>query len=347
MISQKARNIAAYTPGQYLGGGCGFVKLNTNENPYPPTPLASVTAGDLASLRLYSDPYSTELKTAIAEYHGITPENVFVGNGSDEVLAIICQTLFDPGATVASLDITYSFYPVYAQMYGFNLKTVPLKKDFTVDVSALAKTESNGVIFANPNAPTGTALDLVDIKRILAADINRPVVVDEAYVDFGAESADIFLHKYGNLVVTRTLSKSYSLAGARIGYALASKEITAALERIKNCFNSYTTDSLAQKIAALAVRDVSHMKKNAQKIIAARERFTGNLKALGFTVLPSKANFVFASHNKKSAKDIFEYLKARKILVRYFNAPRIDNHLRITIGTDEDMDKVIGALKNF
>lgn len=343
--SDRIRGLTPYTPGEQPKNR-SFIKLNTNENPYPPSPMAvkaiQETAGE--SLRLYPDPEAGELVEALAERYGLSKEEIFVGNGSDEVLAFAFEAFFSSGSTIVYPDITYSFYPVYAGLFGINSRTIPLKEDFTVDTEAFLG-GNDGVILANPNAPTGIELDQEQIVSILKANPDVVVIVDEAYVDFGGRSALSLIREYPNLLVIQTTSKSRALAGLRVGFAFGHPHLIAGLNCVKNSFNSYTMDRLAIRGAAAAVRDEDYFKARCGQVVATREWTIAQLRDSGFTVLPSKANFVFASHPTVSAQTLFAGLREEGILVRYFNAPRIDRFLRISIGTDEDMRALVSVLK--
>jgi histidinol-phosphate aminotransferase len=342
--SSRLDGLEPYEPGEQPKG-CQLIKLNTNENPYPPSPkvLEAIQEAPFPSLRLYPDPDCTELCAAIAEFYGLTTEQIFVGNGSDEVLAFCFPAFFDSQKPILFADITYSFYPVYAKMFQVDYRTVPLKSDFTMPVEAFGG-ENGGVIIANPNAPTGAALARNEIERILQTNRDRVVIVDEAYVDFGAESAVQLIDRYENLLVVQTFSKSRSLAGMRIGFALGNKNLIGALNCVKNSINSYTLDRLAIAAGTAAIKDRAYFEETCRKIITTRQRTTAELRGLGFDVIESKTNFVFAAHSCVPAEELFSNLRTHGILVRYFNKPRIDDRLRISIGTDEDMDALITAL---
>lgn len=342
--SERIRDMVPYTPGEQPKGRT-FVKLNTNENPYPPAPgvgKAIQAAGE--SLRLYPDPECTALREALAAYHGVTPEQIFVGNGSDEVLAICFQAFFGGEKAVVFPDITYSFYPVYAGLYGVAYRTIPLNDDFTVPVEQFLG-GNGGVLLPNPNAPTGRALPLEDIARLAEGNPEVAVIIDEAYVDFGAETALPLLKRYPNLLVVRTMSKSRSLAGLRVGYAIGSANLIAALNCVKNSFNSYTLDRLAQAGALASVEDETYFQENRRKVMATRARSAAALEELGFTVWPSKANFLFATHPGHSGKELMDGLRERGVLVRWWNQPRISNYLRISVGTDKEMETLLDALR--
>jgi histidinol-phosphate aminotransferase len=329
-----------------------LVKLNTNENPYPPSPRAvAAVAAELGSsgdsLRLYPDPNADRLKEAVAEFFadcGISAQQVFVGNGSDEVLAHAFMALLKHDAPILYPDITYSFYPVYCGLYGVDYRTVPLDENFQIRVDDYRQ-GNGGIIFPNPNAPTGCLLPLTEIERLLAAHAQSVVIVDEAYVDFGGESAVGLVNRYPNLLVVHTLSKSRSLAGLRAGYAVGHVDLIEALERVKNSFNSYPLDRLAIAGAAAAMADREHFETTRQAVISSRTRLTTELQALGFDVLPSAANFIFTRHPARDAAPLAAALRSRSIIVRHFKLPRIDQHLRITIGTDGQCDALISALR--
>lgn len=340
-LSEKAAALVPYVPGEQPKDGV-YIKLNTNENPYPPSPKAleaiHQAAGD--RLRLYPDPESTALKQACAQTWGVKPSQVFVGNGSDEVLAVAFQAFFSGRKNVLMPDISYSFYPVYCNLYDVEAKEVPLKEDFSINVEAFLQ-PNEGVVIANPNAPTGMALSSAQLETIVKANPDSVVLIDEAYVDFGGESMVPLIEKYDNLLVVCTLSKSRSLAGLRVGFAFGSEALMDGMNRVKNSFNSYPVDFLAQKGAESAILDRAYFDQTRNKVIEAREWTAKELKRLGFDVLPSKANFVFAKPNGMEAAELFQKLKKEKILVRYFNKPRIDRWLRISIGTMEDMKIMI------
>jgi len=343
--SRRLDGIEAYTPGEQPKIP-GLIKLNTNENPYDPSPkaLAALASAATADMRLYPDPDAHALRDVLAETHGLAPDQIFVGNGSDEVLAFSFLAFFDAGRPLLFPDITYSFYPVYGDFFGIDYERVPLDADFQIPVSRFCRT-SGGVIFPNPNAPTGIALPLVDVERIVAADPDRVVIVDEAYVDFGADSAVELIRRYPNVLVIQTLSKYRALAGLRLGWAMGDRGLVEALACVKNCINSYTIDRAAQAAAAAAVSDRAYYEETAQKIIATRERTAAALRSLNVHVLPSSANFLFAAPPDGRGEEVFQKLRERKILVRYFQKPRISRFLRITIGTDQEMDVLLAALE--
>lgn len=326
-----------------------LVKLNTNEHPYGPSPhaLAAIRAETNDALRLYPDPNADRLKTALAQRFGVMPHNVFVGNGSDEVLAHIFQALLRHERPLWFPDITYSFYPVYCGLYGVAYKTIPLDYDYRIvaeDYFPGHGARAGAIIFANPNAPTGCALPLSDVERIVANNPDCVVVVDEAYVDFGAESAVGLVHRHPNLLVVHTFSKSRSLAGLRVGYAIGEEKLIEALERVKNSFNSYPLDRLAIAGAVASIEDEAHFQASCAGVVATRKRLIRSLEGLGFEVLPSSANFVFARHLDWEGDALAARLRERAIIVRHFAKARIDQFLRITIGTDEQCGQLVTAL---
>ncbi len=343
--SHVARSLTPYVPGEQPKLP-NLVKLNTNENPYGPSPkaIAAMQAELGDALRLYPDPNADRLKDAVAGHFGLKSAQVFVGNGSDEVLAHVFLGLLKHQKPILFPDITYSFYPVYCGLYEVAYETVPLDADYAIRVADYAR-PNGGIIFPNPNAPTGRALALADIERIVAANPDSVVVIDEAYVDFGAQSAATLIDRHANLLVVQTLSKSRSLAGLRVGFALGNAELIEALERVKNSFNSYPLDRLAIAGAAAAIEDREHFDTTRKAVIASRERMTADLVQLGFDVLPSAANFVFARHPQRDAGELAQALRARSIIVRHFKQPRIDQFLRITVGTDAQCAALAAALR--
>ena len=354
--SQVVRDLTPYVPGEQPKLA-NLVKLNTNENPYPPSPkvLAAIQAelgGDAAHLRLYPDPNADLLKAAVAKRHGVTPQQVFVGNGSDEVLAHVFMALLKHEAPILFPDITYSFYPVYCGLYGIEYQTVPLANDFSIDPDDYcgrpeksAKNQIGGIIFPNPNAPTGRLLALAAIEQIVQANPDSLVVVDEAYIDFGGETAIGLVNRHDNLLVIHTLSKSRSLAGLRVGFAVGHPALIEALERVKNSFNSYPLDRLAIVGAAAAIDDEAHFDECCRAVIATRDTLTAELQSLGFEVLPSAANFIFARHPQRDAAQLAAALRENSIIVRHFKLPRIDQFLRITIGTDAECRMLTDTLR--
>jgi len=342
--NERTNNLDPYVPGEQPRDQ-QYVKLNTNENPYPPSPLAIEKMQEAVgqSLRLYPDPDATELRDTIAKYYNKTPGQVFVGNGSDEVLALAFMAFFQQGNPILFPDITYSFYPVYCNLFQLDYKLIPLDEDFSIPVEKMCE-KNGGVIFPNPNAPTGKAMDLEDIRKILAANKDQVVIVDEAYIDFGGESAHTLIEEYPNLLVIQTFSKSRSLAGLRVGFALGNEELIEGLNRVKNSFNSYPLDRVALAGAKAAMEDEAYFRSTTNRVIQTRERVTAILENKGFKVIPSKANFIFIHHPEKDASQLYAELKKQGVLVRYFNKPRIDQYLRVSIGTDEEMDIFIEKL---
>lgn len=322
-----------------------LVKLNTNENPYGPSPkvLEVIRQQVDDSLRLYPDPESEQLRGVIGDYYGVSPEQVFVGNGSDEVLAHIFQALLKQDRPILFPDITYSFYPVYCGLYGVESRTVPLTDTFEINPEDYLA-PNGGVIFPNPNAPTGRFLPLGDVERIVSGNPDSVVVVDEAYVDFGGDSAISLVDRYPNLLVTQTLSKARSLAGLRVGLAIGHRDLVEALNRVKNSFNSYPLDRLAQAGAVAAFEDQVWFDDTRRQVMAERGRVTAAMAEMGFDVLPSAANFIFCQHKTAAGEDLAARLRGRGIIVRHFNKPRIDNFLRITIGTAGQNDELLRAL---
>lgn len=342
--SPAIRGLHAYVPGEQPQGQ-GWIKLNTNESPYPPSPLAleRMRAAVDERLRLYPDPQALALRQTIAACHGLGADQVFVGNGSDEVLALAFMALLRHGKPVLFPDITYSFYPVYANLYGVEAERIPLTEAFEVRVADYAR-PNGGIVLPNPNAPTGVALPLADIRTLLQANPGSVVVIDEAYVDFGADSAATLVGEFPNLLVVQTLSKSRALAGLRVGFALGHPTLIQALTVVKDSFNSYPLDRLAQIGAQAAMEDREHFEATRQKTIASREWLAAELSARGFTCPPSKANFLFARHATRDAAQLMQALRERRILVRHFRQPRIDQHLRITIGTQAECERLVVAL---
>jgi histidinol-phosphate aminotransferase len=327
-----------------------LIKLNTNEHPYGPSPkvLAAIAAQTNDSLRLYPDPTALELRKAIAGRFGLTAAQVFVGNGSDEVLAHAFHALLKHDAPILFPDITYSFYPVYCGLYEIAYKAVPLDENFKIRVQDYlpeGQARAGGIIFPNPNAPTGIAQPLDQIERVIAGNPDIVVVVDEAYVDFGAQTAAGLIARYPNLLVVHTMSKAYSLAGLRVGFALGHPDLIQGLDRVKNSFNSYPLDRLALAGAQAAVLDQTYFEQARDAVVRSRDALTGDLRSMGFEVLPSAANFVFARHPAHSGEALASALRARNILVRHFKLGRISNHLRITIGTDEQCKQLVIACR--
>lgn len=345
--SDTVRNISPYIPGEQPKDK-KYIKLNTNENPYPTSPkvIEAIRKETGSILRLYPDPEASFLKEALSDFYRLEPNQVFAGNGSDEVLAFCFPAFFNQGDIISFPEITYSFYPVYAKLYGIGYETVALNNDFTIDLDRFPG-HVKGVLLANPNAPTGIAIGLNEIEAFINKHHDKLIIIDEAYVDFGAESAVPLVNDYENLLVVQTFSKSRSLAGLRIGFALGNKNLIEALNRVKNSFNSYTLDRIAQKAATAAIMDKEYFAGICGRIVKTREATAKKLISIGFNVLPSKANFLFVSHDKLSGRELFTRLKADGILVRHFDMKGIENFLRISIGTDEEMEILVDRLSSY
>ena len=348
--SQVVRDLTPYIPGEQPKIA-NLIKLNTNENPFPPSPkvLAAIQeelGNDAAGMRLYPDPNADLLKTAIAKRYAVTTQQIFVGNGSDEVLAHVFMALLKHDQPILFPDITYSFYPVYCGLYGVEYKTVPLADDFSINPVNYCGRPNGGIIFPNPNAPTGCLLALVAIEQILQANPDSVVVVDEAYVDFGGETAISLVNRYDNLLVVHPLSKSRSLAGMRVGFAIGHPSLIEALERVKNSFNSYPLDRLAIVGAVAAIEDEAYFAQCCSAVIATRDNLTTQLQSLGFDVLPSAANFIFARHPQRDAAELAKALRDKSIIVRHFKLPRIDQFLRITVGTEAECNALTETLQD-
>lgn len=344
---ENVRRVVPYVPGEQPKRK-DIIKLNTNECPYPPAPAIAqkLVSYDIDDLRLYPDPCVTALTTSVADTYGVKKENVFVGVGSDDVLAMAFLTFFNSDKKILFPDITYSFYDVWADLYRIPYEVQPLDDNFCIRKEDYLK-ENGGIIFPNPNAPTGIEESLSNIEEIVAANPDVVVIVDEAYVDFGSSSALPLIQKYENLLVVQTFSKSRALAGIRIGYAFGSEKLIKYLNDVKFSFNSYTMNRLTEVVGCSCLEDKAYFEECVQKVIATRERTKESLKKLGFSFGDSKANFIFATHKSVPAKELFEALKEEGIYVRYFNKPRIDNHLRISIGTDEQMDAMLTFLEKY
>ncbi|WP_342505551.1 histidinol-phosphate transaminase [Sporosarcina sp. FSL K6-2383] len=342
--SSMVKRTEPYVPGEQVNQQ-KIVKLNTNENPYPPSPkVMEAIRGEMErNLQLYPSPTADDLRETIGRQYGLTADEVFVGNGSDEVLAFSFMAFFEPGQPIRFPDVTYSFYPVYAKLFDIPYEEVPLNRDFTLQIDKFFQSKG-GVILPNPNAPTSLYAELDTIEEIVKNNPDRVVIIDEAYIDFAAKSVAELIQQYDNLLVVQTTSKSRSLAGLRVGFAMGNHSLIDALIRIKDSFNSYTLDRLALVGAKAAFEDEAYFKEITAKIIATRNETTVALKQLGFAVLPSQANFIFASHSSVSAERLYNELKKEGVLVRYFNKPGIDNYLRMTIGTDEQMERLLEKL---
>ncbi len=350
--NKKTAGLIPYIPGEQPQQK-NLIKLNTNENPYGPAPQVEDVLRSYPSqnLRLYPDPTCASLRQAIADNYQLTSQEVFVGNGSDEVLALVFQAFFelarsrskDPAQAVTFPDVTYSFYPVYSRFYELNWRTIALNDDFSLPLADFAR-PSAGIILANPNAPTGMAISLAQLRQLLDADRDRLILVDEAYVDFGADSAVGLLADYDNLLICKTCSKARSLAGLRLGYALAAPDLITALERVRDSFNSYTVDSLAQLAGQAAFAAEDWFNKTRHQIIASREYLAAELAKRQFLVLPSQANFLFVRHATKKGPELYRLLREGGVLVRHFDQPRIKDFLRITIGKQEQLEAVLSLL---
>ena len=342
---KNIRRVVPYVPGEQPKQ-TDVIKLNTNENPYPPSPKVQEMCRQIDNLRLYPDPVAARLVNAIADYKGLDSSQVFVGVGSDDVLALSFLTFFNSGKPILFPDITYSFYDVWADLFRIPYETKALDEAFRIRKEDYYG-ENGGVIFPNPNAPTGILMPLADIRDILDHNQDVIVIVDEAYIDFGGQTAQELLKEYENLLVVQTFSKSRSLAGLRIGYAMGSPELISALHNVKYSFNSYTMNQPSILLGAASVEDDEYFRETPAKLLATREWFTKEMRDLGFTFPDSKANFLFASNESVPAKEIFEAARAENIYVRYFPKERIVNYLRITIGTDEEMRKFVEFLKRY
>jgi len=351
--STLVERLTPYVPGEQRNGD-KVVKLNTNENPYPPSPqvLNAIAAVDGHALRRYPDPESLELRGVLADYHGLDVAEVFVGNGSDEILALAFMAFFtakstDAGGTAALQfpELSYSFYPVYCDLLDIKSQPLPLRKDFSIDMDAF-ENNGGGIVFPNPNAPTSLAASAKSIEALLKRVPDTLVLVDEAYVDFGAQSMIGLVNTYPNLVVTQTFSKSRSLAGLRLGVAYANSHLIQALIQVKNSFNSYPVDALAQQAGVASVQDQHYYQQSIEKIINTRNLTSEALKSRGFRVLDSAANFLFASPADKNAGALFEHLNQSNVLVRYWRNELLSDWLRISIGTDEDMQQLLAAIDN-
>ncbi len=344
---QNIRNIEPYVPGEQPQNK-NVIKLNTNESPYAPSPCVerAIEEYNKGDLRLYPSFVCRDLKSALMESYPVNERELFFGNGSDEVLALCFMTFFNSKKPVLFPDITYSFYDVWCNLYNIPYKRVPLDNNFRF-IKEDYYGENGGIVITNPNAPTSIYMELNEIEDIIRHNEDVIVIVDEAYIDFGGKSAVDLIHKYDNLVVVQTYSKSRALAGIRLGYAMANSELIDALEAVKNSFNSYTINSLSQVIGAASARDKVYFNECVNKIISARKWTVQELSKLGFETLPSKANFIFTTNKNISAKELFNYLKSKNIFVRFFNKPRISEYLRITIGTQEQMEALIKAIKEY
>ena len=343
--SKHIQNVVPYTPGEQPREG-NFIKLNTNECPYPPSPkvMEAIRAAGGEGLRLYPDPECLDLRTAIAQREGLDVNQVFCGNGSDEILAFAFQAFFDPDREVVFPRITYSFYPVYTDFFGLNRREVPMNSDFTDPIELLCG-NNGGVVLANPNAPTGIAVGLDTGEKLLKAHPDVVVIVDEAYVDFGADSAVGLISRYPNLLVVQTASKSRALAGLRVGWAMGNAGLIDGLRCVRDSINSYTVDRLAQAGAAAAIRDEAYFQSVRRRVMDTRRRTEQTLKEKGFTVLPSQANFLFVSYPGRDGRALLDGLRERGLLVRWWGRPEIRDWLRISVGTDQEMEALTAALE--
>ena len=343
--NQVTASLTPYVPGEQPKDKT-YIKLNTNENPYPPSPnvLAAIQEATNADLRLYPDPTCDALVNTIAEHFDVSPDQVFVGNGSDEILGFAFAAFFSPDRAIRFADITYSFYQVYAKLYGLSVDRIPLDPNFNMPLEKFYGSEG-GVVIANPNAPTSTFIPVDQLRSVLEHNPDQVVIIDEAYIDFGGESAVPLVAQYPNVLVIQTCSKSRSLAGLRVGFAIGHSELIEGLNRIKNSFNSYTLDRLALVGAISSFQDQEYFEAMNTKVIVTRTWTVRKLRELGFLVPESLANFVFITHPDHDASSLFQSLRGRGILVRYFNQPRIDQYLRVSIGTDEEMQALITALE--
>lgn len=343
--SKTVKNIKPYTPGEQPKDR-RYIKLNTNENPYPPSPKvleAIKTAAD-ETLRLYPDPDCDELRETIAGYYNLGKEQVFIGNGSDELLAFAFPAFFEPaGKPVLFAEVTYSFYPVYAAFFNISYKLIPVDEEFNISEEDYYQ-DNGGIIIANPNAPSGKGIAVEKIEQIVSRNEGSVVIIDEAYVDFGGASAVRLIDAYPNLLIIKTMSKSRSLAGLRVGYAMGDKGLMEGIARVKDSINSYTIDRLALAGAREAIKDDAYFQETRAKIISTRERVAARLAQMGIKVIPSQANFIFISSSRCPGGVLFGRLREKGILVRYFNKPGIDNFLRVTIGTDAEMDCFLEAI---
>lgn len=344
---KNLRDIDPYVPGEQSRDN-NIVKLNANENPYPPSPMVTqaIKEFDSTELRKYPDANAAVLKQALADYYHVDIKNIFLGNGSDDVIAIAFQALFNSELPIVYPDLTYSFYPVWCSLFNIAYKTYPVGDDFRINAEDY-KEKNGGVVIPNPNAPTSIGEGLEFVETIMKYNRDSVVIIDEAYVDFGGESSVSLTKKYENLLVTGTFSKSRSLAGLRIGFAVGSERLISVLEAVKNSYNSYTIDSLSIKAGTASVIDDDYFRRICGKIIKTRQRVVNELRALGFEMPDSSANFIFVTHRELSMKDMFEYLKSKKVYIRYFSIDRIKNYVRISIGTDEEMDILIKEIKEY
>lgn len=341
------RKIEPYVPGEQSKEK-NIVKLNANENPYPPSPMAvnAIKEYNADNLRFYPPADATPLKQAIASFYGVNVENVFVGNGSDDVIALAFQSFFNGSEPILFPDITYSFYPVWCRLFNIDYETPAVDDNFRIVLEDYKK-PNGGIVIPNPNAPTSIYEDIDFVDDLLSFNSDSVVIIDEAYVDFGGTSCVPLIDKYENLLVTGTFSKSRSLAGLRIGFAIGSKALISVLEAVKNSYNSYTVDSLSMAAGVASMNDREYFNSTVSKIINTRNYMTNQLRYMGFDVLDSSTNFVFASNKNIDIKDMFEYLKSKNVFIRYFDLPRINNYLRITVGTDDEIKILLDEIKKY
>ena len=342
--SRITKNLDPYIPGEQPKNQ-RYIKLNTNECPYPPSPqvIKAIQEAANGDLRLYPDPEMYHLRETIGRYYGLSTNEVFVGNGSDELLALAFRAFYDPDRPILFPDVTYSFYPVYIKLFGLEQQTIRLRDDFTIPIDSMM-IPNGGVVLPNPNAPTAIALSTTEIRLLLETHRDQVIIIDEAYIDFGGESVIPLIKEFDNLLVIQTLSKSRALAGLRIGLALGHSDLISALSRVKNSFNSYTLDRLALAGAVAAFEDEEYFRRICREVIRSRDWVSHELFKMGFNLTNSKANFVFVNHSQYHASVLYKKLRDKGILVRYFNVPRIDNYLRISIGTPEDMTTLVMAI---
>ena len=345
--TELARRLTPYVPGEQRSGA-NIVKLNTNENPYPPSPdvLTAISQVSGDELRRYPDPDATALREALARYHNVEPGQVFVGNGSDEILAMAFMAFFTGSRPLQFPDISYSFYPVYCDLLNITASTVALDDRFQLDLNSFSS-DGGGIIFPNPNAPTAIDVDTASVEKLLGRTTDQVVLIDEAYADFGAASAVELIDKYPNLLVSRTFSKGRSLAGLRLGVAIGDENLITALRCVKDSFNSYPVDAIAQAAGIASLNDEPYYRKTTEQIIQTRTHTIKQLESRSWQVLPAAANFVFASPQKENAADVFKYLSDEGILVRYWNKARLDQWVRISIGTDSEMAQLFAALDRY
>ncbi len=345
--SDKLRIVKPYVPGEQSKNK-NIIKLNANENPYPPSPKVSEAIRNFnwENLKAYPDANAEKIVSALADFHGVEKNQIFVGNGSDDVIALCFMSFFNSSKPIVFPDITYSFYPVWCNLFNVPYETKPLDKDFRINSKDYYE-ENGGIILPNPNAPTGIGEGEDFLRDILDNNKDVIVIIDEAYVDFGCYSAIKLLSEYENLIIVHTFSKSRSLAGMRIGAAIGSPQLISLLNSVKNSYNSYTLDSVAIEAGTASILDNEYFENTLTKIIKTRKLFSKELKGLGFYVYPSSANFILTTHSDINAEELFESCKAENIFIRYFKLPRIENHLRITIGTEEEMEVLLNFIKKY